>query len=93
MQSKSEHAIVEAAEQATIERGAGRPTPKYIESVRGLLDSLKRSPTACEACGVSLATIVTGDSPMVICRGCSTKYSGPFRQHYLRLAAARRSGR
>ena len=87
---KSEHAIVESGEQATVERRAGRPTPKYVAEMRSLLEALDKSPTRCEACKINFASVVTGHPPMVICRGCSERARrSPLGRQQLRQDVAR----
>ena len=93
---RSEHAVVEAGEQATTERGAGRPTPKYIAAMRDLLEALDRSPTPCEACKASFASVVRCVTPpIVVCRTCASasEYRGPLGARRLQLRVALGGGR
>ena len=74
--------VMEKRELATADErgGSGRPTPKFLASLRELGEALRRSPTACETCSTGLASIIrTSPQLTVVCR--SWRRSGARRHH------------
>lgn len=82
-------------EYATIHResGHGRPTPKFLQALRDLGESLERSPTACETCASGLATCVRmrDRQVTVTCRQCAADWrkATPIEKRMIRIRLAR----
>ena len=77
MQSEQETATATSSERADL---AARPdgprhSARVVPAIKRLLDALKQSPTPCEQCRKSLASVVHDPTnPWVSCRSCALRH-------------------